>query len=382
MIVICEDCGKKYRIDPSKIKKETAKFKCKVCNHIIAVSRPVTKPLEPAPAAQPIPPETAQDTVIGEYGEPEQQPSLSITPVKPSRLRSPFLSLRFRMFILFFLLPIVLFIAAGFLYLKEMDRLATSLTSESISIATKMAEKNLAQTARAVATQCQLYLLNNPGLKQTEFNKDPNFKRLAVRKVGMRGYTALYAKPGNDRKWHTWSHVDPKIIGIDMSKLKKPMGKYFGPFWKIYSGVKNGRESSGYYTWKDKDGVFREKFMVCTPVEGTPYVIAATAYVDELIAQIKNLKTQSEAYTASTKTTVLVILAGTVLLIGLIVSVFGHRLTGRIKALTEVTERISVGDLEADIPIRSKDEIGELGDAIARMQDSIRLSIERLRRRR
>jgi HAMP domain-containing protein len=33
-------------------------------------------------------------------------------------------------------------------------------------------------------------------------------------------------------------------------------------------------------------------------------------------------------------------------------------------------------DIEAD----SKDEIGELAEAIARMQDSIRLSIERLRR--
>lgn len=382
MIVICEDCGKKYRVDPSKIKKKSVKFKCKACNHIITVSRPVEQSPEAAPASRPVPPETAEETIVEASRNLEQQPAFSLKPAKPSRSRPNILGLRFRMFLLFFLLPIVFIIAAGFLYLREMERLTALLTGESVTIATKMAEKNIAQSARAVATQCKLYLLNNPGLDEPDFNKDPNFKRLAVQRVGMRGYTALYQKPGNNRKWHTWSHINPKIIGIDMSNLKKPMGKYFGPFWKIFTGVKSGRESSGYYTWKDKDGVFREKFMVCTPVEGTPYVIAATAYVDELIAQIKLLKTKSEQYVEATRTSVLAILAGTVLLIGIIVFVFGYRLTGRIKALTEIAERISIGDLDADVPIRSKDEIGELGDAIARMQDSIRLSIERLRRRR
>ena len=40
MIVICEECGKKYRIDPSKIKGAAARFKCRVCTHMIMVSKP------------------------------------------------------------------------------------------------------------------------------------------------------------------------------------------------------------------------------------------------------------------------------------------------------------------------------------------------------
>ncbi|MGD8304255.1 MAG: zinc-ribbon domain-containing protein, partial [Desulfobacterales bacterium] len=40
MIVICEECGKKYRIDPSKIKGDAARFKCRVCMHMIMVSKP------------------------------------------------------------------------------------------------------------------------------------------------------------------------------------------------------------------------------------------------------------------------------------------------------------------------------------------------------
>ena len=382
MIVICEDCGKKYRIDPSKIKKNSVRFKCKACNHIIVVNRPAEKTPKSTPAIQPIPPKTVDETAVETSHEPEPQTSTQIKTGRPSGFISRFAGLRVRMFLLFFLIPIVIFAAAGLLYLREMERLTAELTGASVDNATKMVEKNLAQTARAVAMQCKLYLMNNPGLKAQSFNKDPNFKRLSVQRVGMRGYTALYEKPGENQKWQTWSHINPKIIGIDMSNLKKPMGKYFGPFWKIFTGVQNDRESSGYYTWKDKDGVFREKFMVCTPVEGTDYVIAATAYVDELIAPVKLLQTQSAQYTAAARTSVLAILAGTIIIIGIIVSVFGYRLTGRIKKLTNVTERISIGDLDADIPIRTKDEIGELGEAIARMQDSIRLSIERLRRRR
>ena len=40
MIVICEECGKKYRIDVSKIKGAAARFKCRVCTHMIMVSKP------------------------------------------------------------------------------------------------------------------------------------------------------------------------------------------------------------------------------------------------------------------------------------------------------------------------------------------------------
>ena len=182
--------------------------------------------------------------------------------------------------------------------------------------------------------------------------------------------------------WQTWVHVNPKIIGIDMSKLKKPLGKSFAGFWKVYTGVKEGGESRGYYTWWEKDGSFREKFMVCTPVEGTSFIVAATTYVDEFTGPVKLLNIRAKKQTSITRNIVLGIFGGTILLIGFFVSFLGHRLAGRIKSLTEVTNRISVGELDAEIEITGKDEISDLGEAISRMQESIRLSIERLRRRR
>jgi methyl-accepting chemotaxis protein len=81
------------------------------------------------------------------------------------------------------------------------------------------------------------------------------------------------------------------------------------------------------------------------------------------------------------ETTIAIILSSTLLIIGTTVFIFACRLTTRVRSLTDAADRISIGDLEVDIPIRSKDEFGKLAEAISRMQDSIRLSIERLKRR-
>jgi HAMP domain-containing protein len=259
--------------------------------------------------------------------------------------------------------------------------MSTLLTRESTNIVNQMAEEKIADLSTAVAIQCRLYLLAHPELNKEDFMKDMGFKTLAVQKVGLTGYTALYQMPDPEGIWRTWAHVNPKIIGINMATLKKPLGRNFPGFWKIFSGVEGGKRAQGYYTWQDKDGTFRDKFMVCTPVAGTPYVVAATTYLDEFHGPVRKMGTSAKTLTDDARNFSLMILAGTLLLVGTIVWVYSHRLTGKIKSLTEVTERISVGDLAAEVETKSKDEIGELAEAISRMQESIRLSIERLRRR-
>jgi HAMP domain-containing protein len=94
------------------------------------------------------------------------------------------------------------------------------------------------------------------------------------------------------------------------------------------------------------------------------------------------METHARELSLNTRNLTLAILAATIIFIGAIVSLYGAGLTGRIKSLTDIADRISVGELDAEIDVKSKDEIGALGEAISRMQESIRLSIERLRRRR
>jgi predicted Zn finger-like uncharacterized protein len=378
MIVICEECGKKYRIDPSKIKGKAASFKCRSCTHLIVVSKP--EPPVERPEIESRPTLESLTTTIGD-SPTAARADTGQSQAKP-RLRTKGLGLRSKMLLLFMAVPLILMIGASLLYLWQLETMSNLLTRESSRIVNQMAEDKIADQSASVAMQCKLYLLSHPELIREDFDRDMGFKTLAVQKVGQTGYTALYELPGSDGVWRTWAHVNEKIIGIDMSKLKKPLGRSFPGFWAVYIGVKEGKKSQGYYTWKDKDGKFRDKFMVCTPVAGTRFVIAATTYLHEFTGPVKRMQIRAKELTDRARLISWAALGLTLLLIGLIVSIYGHRLTGKIKSLTDVADRISVGELGMEVKTTSRDEIGELAEAIARMQDSIRLSIERLRRRR
>lgn len=76
------------------------------------------------------------------------------------------------------------------------------------------------------------------------------------------------------------------------------------------------------------------------------------------------------------------LLAITFIVILIIAYLSSKAIVNPIRRLTNAANRISVGDLGVNIVNTSKDEIGDLADAITRMQDSIKLSISRLKRRR
>ena len=77
-----------------------------------------------------------------------------------------------------------------------------------------------------------------------------------------------------------------------------------------------------------------------------------------------------------------ILLAVTILIVSFIAWISARAIVTPIKKLTEVAERMSLGDLNMQINIPSKDEIGLLAQAIKRMQTSLRLAMERLRRKR
>ena len=92
---------------------------------------------------------------------------------------------------------------------------------------------------------------------------------------------------------------------------------------------------------------------------------------------------KKEAFAALKKaqTTAFLLFAGTLISIVIIAYFASRAIVMPIRKLTEAANRISVGELSVEIAKVSQDEIGDLADAITRMQDSIRLSIERLRRK-
>jgi methyl-accepting chemotaxis protein len=78
----------------------------------------------------------------------------------------------------------------------------------------------------------------------------------------------------------------------------------------------------------------------------------------------------------------LALLAITALLAAVIAWFSARGLVTPIMKLTDASERMSLGDLNVKIDVRSRDEIGLLAQAIARMQTSLRMAMERLRKKR
>ena len=76
-----------------------------------------------------------------------------------------------------------------------------------------------------------------------------------------------------------------------------------------------------------------------------------------------------------------IMLFATVVVVSVVAYLLGRAIVVPIRNLTDVTERISKGELDATIEVHTKDEIAALGHAIERLQDSVRLSIERFSRR-
>lgn len=242
MVVTCEKCGKKYRVDPVKIKGKAASFNCHVCSDIIMVFKAQVTPLQTDSKIKTTPATTTVEQFVADDANIKDSapaPSTDDTKaVAQHRRKAGGLGLRAKMILLFFFIPSLLTAGASLFYLGYFETTSRLHIQEST--------KNVAQRAE-------------------EENADQS---------------------------------------------------------------------------------------------------AATAMM---------MQSRTKTLTGNVRLIVLAMLGAALLLIGIVVLVYANRLTGKIESLTAVADRISAGDLEMEIKVTSKDEIGELALAIARIRDNIRL---------
>ena len=248
MVVICEECGKKYRVDPSKIQGKAASFKCRVCSHVIMVFKARVTSSQPDHKAKIKPTTLIDDRLATEEAESKNgMPAIDKARVDTRyRRKAGGFGLRAKMLLLFLLIPLILMTGVSLFYLWHIDISSRLLIQETSKIVTQLAKEKSAN------------------------------------------------------------------------------------------------------------------------------ISATTAMMQSRV----------KASTRDARMIALILLGATLLIISIIVFVYTNRLTKKIKSLAEVAERISQGELEMKIETTSRDEIGGLAEAIARMQDNIRLSIERLQHRR
>ena len=403
MKVHCEECGKKYWIDSTDIKGKGIWFRCKECDHVTIIpksaatsasdvtatpergQRPKSTPITASPPGSTSAASLAKSSsVVRKTDGPQLIGSDSAVGgnLGASRTKKRRTSLVTKFF-LFLVLPfVVIYGIIIFLTIAKMDDMSRIMVDKSSLAVMDVVRSSIKEKARSVARQTRQYIFTNLDLKKEAFNRDVYFKKVAVQKIGENGYTALYEMPKEGGEWRMWAHIDPKVVGVNMASFKETMGSNFDDFWRIISGVRGDKESEGIYTSEDIDGKLRPKLMFCSPIEGTPYVIAATAYVGDFIAPVKNIQTKMRELTSNTTLWAIIMMAIGLILNAVVIFIYGRGITGQIINLSDVADRISVGELDAAIDLKSNDEIGELGEAIARMQSSLRISIQRMRKRR
>jgi nitrogen fixation/metabolism regulation signal transduction histidine kinase len=261
---------------------------------------------------------------------------------------------------------------------KSLRELSAMTLTESKSSLNKLGEKIIREKAIDVANQIEVFIKSRPKAKREDLLKDPELKEIAVQRVGETGYTAVH-----DTKGINYFHVNPQIVGTDLHDLADKLPA----FWKILEASLKG-EASGYYDWKDADGKIRPKYMYLAHVKGTDLIVAATTYIDEFSKPEKAIEERIkpierkylQEYEMKIQVFYLVILIALLIAIG-VIYYYSRSVIRPILYLSEVADKISMGELDTPIRVKAKGEVRVLAESIERMQTSVKAAIERLQRR-
>lgn len=450
MIVICEECGKKYKIDPGKIKGEQARFKCKACSHIITVNK-VDSRREPEPTVEP----EAMDSPVADSTKVQEEtidktetPSQAVEPKAPPvadridrRKKKAGMGLTTKVILLMLLVSLL---PGAIYFILSFQQANDRIVSDT----TQMGQ----QTARALADEVDEWLDKNirvlntvaqmPGIQSMNrfeqeilletvqkeypwmylvFTTDINGMNVA-RNDGkeLTDYSdRQYVQDITSGKELTWQNLIGKtskqpalVIAVPIRKNNQTIGVMAAAMTRdaISKRIANWRQGkTGYAFLVDQYGKvvshqLKEFVEEQKDLSNHPLVKAANANMSGLIEfktdngrdEIGFAKTtqlgwtlaiqqeKNEAFAILKESQLFAFaLMGATFIVVIIIAYFASRaIVTPIRKLTDAANRISVGELGVEIENKSKDEIGDLAEAITRMQDSIRLSIERLRRRR
>jgi len=460
MEISCDTCGKKYRVDETKMKGEMARVKCKACNNLMVVTKPRPKVItEPPPA-----PEIFEPSIPADFPEPlvtqpqsvprsvveRTAPSVEDKPAAVKEDSSAFLSgqkIRFGLFgkiiivmLIVSLLPFAIFWG---ITLRETNQRVRTET-----------EKLMAQTAKGLGEQVDAWIDNNVAVLRTAANlaeitsmnreeQEPVLRAIQqeypwmylVFTVGLDGMNVARDDGNALRDYSDRQYYKDIIAGKKLS-WQTLIGKTSKkPALVLAVPIKNGDRlvgviaaamtideiSSNIANWRQGDTglaflVDEKGFVISHPnkqyvskrknlnshpliagfrkkgwrtitstfneTDGQPAFghVRSNNYGWALVLQ----QEEGEVFAAYNRTQefALILLASTVVLVLIIAWFSARAIVTPIRKLTDAAERMSLGELNVKIDVKSKDEIGLLAQAVGRMQTSLRLAMNRLRRKR
>ena len=437
MLVTCDKCGLKYKVDPSKIKGDTARLTCRGCSNVIVVGKQELMD-EPSPS------DTAgatggggEDSAATVYDSAVKEKTDSTVSMQFKKSGLGLTAKIIIMMLLVSLLPGLVYFGITFKQTSERiqdetNRSGMQVTGILTDEINEWVDKNvrlLDMLAKLPAMESMskesqevilkevhneypwMYLVHTINLDGMNVARSDNEELL---NYADRQYV-LDIKDGKALAWQNLigkTSLKPAlVIAVPIKNNGQVVGilasaMTLDAITKIVSEWRQGRTGSIFIA--DQNGKViahqNEKYVQeQKDLSKHPLVLAAKSGLMNLV-EFKDFnnndsigfarKTQlgwtiavqqekKEAFAALQKarTTALLLFAITIVSIVIIAYFASKAIVRPIRRLTEAANRISVGELSVEIEKVSKDEIGDLADAITRMQDSIRLSIERLRRK-
>ena len=270
----------------------------------------------------------------------------------------------------------------GYDSLKEVS--AASI-KESTSALNKLGEQVIRDKAESVAREIEIFLRTlpkpNPKSPGPALSKNPQLRELAIAKVGLTGYTGV-----QDDTALCWFHPNPTVEGTDLHALATTRPA----FWRAMEpGLKSKTGHGGYYDWKEPDGKIRQKYLYTMPIKGTNLSVSATTYMDEFSRPVKMVEEKigqiEKTYTAQyqNRFRVFFIIVFVVFIVLLaVIYLYSFSVIRPIRQLSEIADKISMGDLKTSVTVKAGGEIKVLAESIERMQTSVKAAIERLQKRR
>jgi methyl-accepting chemotaxis protein len=461
MVVICEECGLKYQIDPTKIKGDKARFNCKGCSTSIIVDKgdvEVEEDLSALEEALLADSGSDTDAAIGSMDEnmgaeakaafseepieeiPTSAAAAPVIPVEKVKKRSG-LGLTAKVIMLMLvvsLLPGAAYFALSFKQMSDQITMESNKTGSTVTrmLASEVDEwidKNV-RVLDAIANTPNITSMNQMDQEimlkavQSEypwmylvFTTDERGQNIA-RSDGkaLTDYSnRQYVKDtiaGADIAWQNLIGKTSKqpalVIAVPIKRGDIIIGVLAAAMTRetisdLVTTYSEGQTGSSFLVDETGKAVaHRENAFVIQQqdMSNHPLVQAANQgapkrveFIDADGKQTIGFATEtqlgwtlaiqqerSEAFAPLKQAQMFAyyMLAGTFIVILLIAYFASKAIVTPIRNLTDAANRISVGDLDVEIATKSKDEIGDLAAAIVRMQDSIRLSIARLTRRR
>lgn len=370
MLVICEDCAKKYSIDEQRIKAPKVKFHCRACNHIIIVEKPKsTQKPESKAADNPdnsLPP-----------SEQKEQPSTVDTDENPSTV--------------------------GIVDTDEKEEQAVSKSAAKPSKSSSAVRAALRHSAAASGkgVPCFVYLLTVivTGLfilitffVHLHLNTLPNLleHQLELRSLALtESLQGTVLSPLARKDYLTVNKEvqrTSKLPGVAYAAVSNKKGIVVAGFFNNLNKFDNN------FVQKIKEKGFQSDILIQNTlppdkkwagakveVGGIPIYDQITVLPDggelHLGLHVDELDHFSKAL-FSPFTLILLLLF---LLVAYIIFLLLNKLiTQPMRTLTNVANRISLGELDLAIIATGPREIRELGAALERMRHSIKVAMERL----